>query len=121
MLKVIDDMVPDVLAITAIGKVTNEDYRATLIPLAERMRSNRPIRMLYVIGPESAGFEPIALWDDSAFGLKHVRDFSHVAVVTDQPWLRAAVGVFAPFIRARLRLFGVAQLPEAKAWINQPA
>ena len=120
MLKLIEGMVPEVLAVEAVGKVTDEDYRTTLIPLAEKMMTKGPIRMLYVVGREAAGFEARALWDDGAFGVKHGHDFSDVAVVTDEPWLRAAVGMFGPSIRARVRLFGIADLPEAKAWINQP-
>jgi len=37
MLKAIENLPPDVMAIEAIGKVTREDYRDTLIPRAEAM------------------------------------------------------------------------------------
>lgn len=121
MLKLMDGMAPDVLAVEAIGRVTDEDDRITLIPVAEQMMSKGPIRMLYVVGSEADGFEAGALWDDAAFGLKHGHDFSEIAVVTDQHWLKAAIGMFTPFIRAQVRLFDVADLGEAKAWINRSA
>ena len=35
------------------------------------MMAKGPIRMLYVIGRDFTGFELEALWDDSAFGLRH--------------------------------------------------
>ena len=89
MFKFIEGLPPDVMAIEAAGKVTHEDYRDTLIPRAEAMMAKGPIRMLYVIGREFTGFELEALWDDSAFGIKHWHDFSHAAVVTDNAWLRA--------------------------------
>ena len=77
MFKIIEGLPQDVLAIEASGKVTHDDYRNTLIPKAEAMIAKGPIKMLYVIGKDFAGFELEALWDDGAFGLKHWHDFSH--------------------------------------------
>ncbi|MEO6782567.1 MAG: STAS/SEC14 domain-containing protein, partial [Bradyrhizobium sp.] len=76
-----------------------------------------PIRMLYVIGKEFTGFELESLWDDGKFGLKHWRDFSKIAVVVDQAWMRAAVSMFAPFFHGEVRLFELSELPAAKDWI----
>jgi enoyl-[acyl-carrier-protein] reductase (NADH) len=45
------------------------------------MMAKGPIRMLYVVGKEFTGFELEALWDDSAFGIKHWHDFSQIALV----------------------------------------
>ena len=118
MFQFIDGMPPNVLAIEATGKVTHEDYHNTLIPRVEAMLAKGPIRMLYVIGKEFTGFELEALWDDSYLGLKHWRDFSHLAVVADQAWLRAAVSMFMPFFHGEVRMFGLSQLPAAKDWIT---
>jgi hypothetical protein len=118
MFRFIDGVPPNVLAIEASGKVTHEDYRNTLIPRVEAMLARGPVRMLYVIGKEFTGFELEALWDDGSLGFKHWRDFSHVAVVADQAWLRAAVSMFMPFFHGEVRMFGLSQLPAAKDWIT---
>jgi hypothetical protein len=117
MFKLIEGLPQNVLAIEASGKVTHEDYRNTFIPKAEAMMAKGPIKMLYVIGNEFASFELEALWDDGRFGLKHWHDFSHIAVVADQAWLRAAVSMFTPFFRGEVRIFQVTELAAAKAWI----
>ena len=117
MFKLIEGLPQNVLAIEATGKVTHEDYHSTLIPKAEAMMAKGPIRMLYVIGKEFTGFELEALWDDGKFGLKHWHDFSHIAVVADQAWLRAAVSMFTPFFRGEVRMFRLSELSAAKAWI----
>ena len=44
MLKIIESLPPDVMAIEASGKVTHEDYRDTLIPRAEAMMANGPLK-----------------------------------------------------------------------------
>lgn len=118
MFKFIEGMPKDVLAIEAVGKVTHEDYKSTLVPRAEAMLGKGPIKMLYVIGNEFTGFEVGALWDDSMFGLKHWHDFSHLAVVTDHAWLRVMVGAFKPFFHGDVRVFPVAEFPTAKRWIT---
>jgi SpoIIAA-like len=118
MFKFIEGLPEDVMAIAAVGKVTHEDYRDTLVPKAEAMMAHGPIRFLYVIGKEFTGFELEALWDDAALGIKHWHDFSQIAVVTDHAWLRAAVSMFKPFFRGEFRLFALSEMPAAKAWIT---
>ena len=118
MFKLIEGLPSDVLAIEATGKVSHEDYHNTLIPKAEAMMTKGPIKMLYVIGKEFTGFELEALADDTVFGLKHWHDFSHIAVVTDQAWVRAMVSMFKPFFHGNVRLFRLSELSVAKDWIR---
>jgi hypothetical protein len=103
MFEFIEGLPPDVLALEATGKATDEDYRNTLIPRAEAMIAKGPIRILYVIGKEFTGFEPEALWDDGVFGFKHRHDFSHIAVVTDHAWLSAVISMFKPIFHGEIR------------------
>ena len=84
MFKLIEDLPPGVLGIEATGKVTHEDYQNILIPRAEAMIAKGPVKFLYVAGKDFEGYELEALWDDSAFGVKHWHDFTRVAVVADQ-------------------------------------
>jgi len=118
MFKFIKGLPQNVLGIEASGKVTHEDYRKTLIPRAEAMIAQGPIKMLYVIGKDFTGFGIEAMWDDGMFGIKHWHDFSHIAVVADQNWLRAAVVIFKPFFQGEVRLFKLSELAAAKDWIG---
>jgi SpoIIAA-like len=117
MFKLIEGLPPDVIGIEAIGKVTHEDYKTVLIPKAEALIAKGPVKLLYVAGDRFEGYELEALWDDAAFGVKHWTDFSRVAVVADQAWLRAAVTMFKPLFPSEVRLFRLGDLNAAKAWI----
>jgi len=121
MFKSIAGLPADVLAIEASHQVTHQDYRETLIPMAEGLMAKGPIKMLYVIGPDFTGFDLEALWDDSAFGISHWRDFSRIALVTDHAWMGGVVTMFTPFFHGEVRLFRLAQLSEAKVWIAAPS
>lgn len=118
MFKPIEGLPADVLAIEASGQITHQDYRDSLIPMAERLMAKGSIKMLYVIGTDFAGFDLEALWDDGAFGFKHWHDFRQIAVVTDHAWMGGAVTMFKPFFHGEVRLFRLSQLPAAKAWIT---
>jgi hypothetical protein len=119
MFTFIDGMPAGVLAVEASGKVTHEDYRDRLVPKAEAMMGQGPIKLLYVIGPAFTGFEWGALVDDSRFGLQHWHDFSQIAVVSDHAWLNAMVAMFRPFFHGEVRLFSLTELAAAKAWIAE--
>jgi hypothetical protein len=117
MFKLIEGLPPDVIGIEATGKVTHEDYKMVFFPKMEAMITDRPVKLLYVAGKGFEGYELEALWDDAAFGVKHWRDISRVAVVADQTWLRAAVTAFKPFFPCEVRLFKLANLDVATSWI----
>ena len=120
MFKSIDGLPANVLAIEASGQITHQDYRDTLIPMAKGLMGKGPIKMLYVIRPDFTGFNLEALWDDSAFGVKHGHEFSQIAVVTDHPWMGGVISMFKPFFHGEVRLFRLAQLSAAKGWIAAP-
>jgi hypothetical protein len=119
MLELIEGLPVDVLGIEAVGKVTHEDYRKVLIHAAEAKMVQGPISMLYVAGPDFAGYELEALWDDSACGLKHWHHFRRIAVVTENIWLRSSIAMFCPFLPAETRLFKLTEPGAAKDWITR--
>ena len=117
MLRLMEGLPANVLGVEATGRITDEDYKDTLIPQAEARMAKGPIQMLYVLHSDLTDFALEALWDDSAFGLRHWRDFSHIAVVTDHRWMRSAISLFTPFFPGEVRLFSIAQLETAKRWV----
>ena len=118
MFKIIEDLPADVLGVEPEGMVTHEDYKSVLIPAAEKMLVRGPIKMLYVTGPDFKGYELGAMWDDTSFGLKHWREFSQIAVVTDVLWLKGAASMFAPFFPGEVRMFPESGREEAEVWIT---
>jgi hypothetical protein len=117
MIKFLKGLPPDVLAFEATGQVTHADYRDLLVPKAEAMMGHGPVKVLYVIGPEFTGFDLGAMADDGVLWVRHWHDFIRIAVVTDLPWLKTTVAVFRPFLHGETRVFGLAGLDAAKAWI----
>ena len=118
MFKLIEDLPPDVMGIEATGKVTHEDYQNFLIPKAEAMMAKGPAKLLYAIGEGFEGYELEALWDDSAFGVKHWHDFARVAVVADQAWIASRRHDVQALLPMRGPALQTRRLAAAKAWIT---
>ena len=74
MIEIIPDMPDEVVAVSAKGTVTGEDYDNVLVPaIEERLKRHHKIRMLYQLGPEFSSFTAVAMWDDARVGIRHLR------------------------------------------------
>ncbi|MCB9996579.1 MAG: STAS/SEC14 domain-containing protein [Rhodospirillales bacterium] len=118
MFKKIEGLPDDVVGIEVSGKLTHDDYAGTLIPLVEKtLAEHKSIKILCVMAEGFDGMELAAMWDDTAFGLKHWHDISHIALVAEQNWVRAMTAMFAPFYPGIVRMFGYSDLEDAREWI----
>lgn len=119
MLKILTDLPDQVLAVSAVGKITGDDYEKVLMPMVEeKLAKYGKVRVLYQIGKEFSNFSMMALWDDTKFGLAHWKDWEKIAVVTDVGWLRGIMWAFKWLIPSKFKLFLNAELEQAKQWIS---
>lgn len=117
---VIDGLPRDVVALKAVGIITAQDYRDTLIPLIEeKLKEHKRLKFLIVLGEEYATYAADAAWDDMRFGISHWGDFSRIALVTDIGWMASATKLFAPLMGAQVAVFPMAELDEAKSWVKR--
>lgn len=118
--EVIEGLPRDVVAVRAVGIITGDDYRETLLPLVdEKLKEHDMLKLLFVMGDEYATFSGDAAWEDTKFDFKHLRDFSRIAVVTDVNWVARTMKIFAPILPYALKVFSMAELEEAKSWIKR--
>ncbi len=118
MFKTIEGLPEDVLGFEVSGKLTHEDYVQGMLPLCDDMLAkHKPLKMMLVIGADFTGMELSAMWDDMSYGIKHWGDMSHIALVTDEGWIRNMSALFKPFFPGEVRFFGLGELEQAKGWI----
>ncbi len=112
---------PDnVLAVSATGRISADDYRKTLVPEAQRrILREGSLRLIYHLGQRFEGMTPGAMWADATLGLRHWGDFGRIAVVTDAAWITNAVRLFAPLFHHPVRVFTEAEFEDARRWILQ--
>jgi SpoIIAA-like len=121
MIERLTDMPPGTLGFRVTGEVERKDYDEVLTPeLMSAIESGTPLRTLYVI-ESLKEMEPSALWADAKvgfnLGIRHHEAWTRSAIVTDLAWLVRATKLFAWMIPGEARVFPLASLDEAKAWV----
>ena len=118
MVEQIPGLPDNVLGFSAKGTVTANDYESVIIPAVEALFTHHSkIRFLYHLGDEFSGFEAAAVWDDTKLGLTHFSGWERMAVVSDVEWIRAAIKIFGLAIPGQVRVYHNSELAEAKRWI----
>lgn len=118
MIELIEGLPGNALGLQAKGEVTGEDYERVVIPAVHELREReQKIRLLYLLGPEFEGFTAGAMWDDAKVGLEHPFSWERIALVSDDDGYRRLFKSMGFLIPATVKVFGVTELEQAKAWI----
>jgi hypothetical protein len=121
MIELLDDMPDGTVGLRIDGDVEREDYTRVLVPaLTSAVDSGRGLRTLYLI-EDLDEIEGAALWEDTKLGydlvIKHHGAWQRSAIVTDMDWMARASKLLLWLFPGEARLFRVADLDQAKAWI----
>ena len=120
MIKIIQGLPDNTLGFEAGGKVTGNDYETVLIPaVEEKLKAFPKVRLLYHLGSDFTGYDMEAMWDDTKIGLKHLKAWERIAVVTDTEWIIKAVHAFGFTMPGRIRVFKNVELSDAKKWLTE--
>ncbi len=118
-IEMIPDLPDNVVGFVARGEVSKDDYTGTLEPAIDAALSgNDKISLLYVLGDEFTGYSGGAMWEDGRLGMKSISSWERIAVVTDTKWVADTVGVFGHLMPAKVKVFGVTEEEEARAWVT---
>ena len=121
MVERLTDMPPGTIGFRVAGEIEREDYDEVLTPELERaLAAGGGLRTLYVV-EDLDEIEPGALWADSKLGfnlgIRHRDAWVRSAIVTDIDWIARATRLFAWLIPGMARVFPLAELDQAKAWV----
>ncbi len=107
-----------VLAFDATGKITNDDYKETLIPAIEAyLKSSEQAHLLMRLGPDFEGYTAHAATDDALLGLRHLHDFERIAILSDHHWIAQGLRMFGPLMSAKVKVFPIDETNEALTWV----
>lgn len=113
--------IPDtnILEMEIDGAITAEEFDRVLADIEAAIKEHGKLKVLKRIG--EIHMPPIPwskFWDDLRFGMKHLSDFTHGAVVADQDWIRAWARVWNPLLKAEIKAFKLDELEQARAWLR---
>ena len=118
MIETLKDFPADAVAVRCSGFVSKADYDQVLVPAVERaLETSERIRLYYEVAPDFALITPAAMWEDFRVGTQHWTRWKRIAVVTDVAWIRQLVVMFGFLLPGAVRVFGLAEAAEARAWL----
>ena len=118
MLQIIPNLPGHVIAVTATGTITAEDYESVLIPALEQAHKQYgKIRMLYRFESTLGDYTAGALWDDAKVGLKHLAHFEKIALATDNRVIASSIKALGFLMPGEVRVFALDEMTAATAWI----
>ena len=119
MIEILDNYPEGILAFSAKGEVTAEDYTNTLIPAIENCIAQfGKVTALYHLGPEFTSYTAGAMLSDAKVGLAHLTKWEKIAVVSDVSWVRNGIHLLGFIMPCPVKLFSNDQLSAAQDWIQ---
>ncbi len=114
-------MPPGTVGFRASGEIDRDDYDEVLVPeLRRALERGGGLRTLYVI-EDLDEVETGALWADAKLGfnlgVRNHEAWVRSAIVTDIEWMARSTKLFAWMIPGEARVFPLAELDQAKAWV----
>jgi hypothetical protein len=119
MIRLIEGLPPNVIGFEAVGEVRAGDYKTVLDPAVdEALATHDKIRFLYVLGDDFDGYSGGAMWEDAKVGVSHLSKWDKIALVTDHTAYADGVKAFGWMVPGEIKIFSVADLDDAKAWVS---
>ncbi len=110
----------NIAEISVAGKITEADFDRVSSQMKADINKHGKLRLLEVFH-SFEGIDPITLWKDAKFGLAHLNDFTHVAIVAEATWLQTIAGAVGNLLSAKVKAFEGSQIETARAWLlNAP-
>lgn len=118
MIEHLTDFPSHVVAFVCKGRVTKADYEAVLVPaVLNALGTHDKVRLYYETGPDFAGIDPGAMWEDFKVGMEYLTRWERVALVTDIEWIKQAVRLWSFLMPASTRVFPTSEAAQAREWI----
>ena len=108
----------DLIEIELDGRVERADFERIAKRLESAIGTHGKLRLLEVVKSFS-GIDAATLLEDLKFSLRHLNDFSRVAVVTDLAWMRGLATVSGVLVPAEIKVFDLARVDEARVWLRE--
>lgn len=119
MIDFMPESIGNVVGIRAGGRLTDADYKRTLIPRLESLfNQHGTLKVLFFMDETFDGWDLKGAWDDASLGLRHRTDFEKIAVVGGPTWVEWCIKLAGFLMKGEIRIFRRDQLNAAWEWIR---
>ena len=121
MIEPLAQMPAGTIGFSLAGRVSAADYRDVLVPALAAAVESGEVRAVFVVAGDYEGFDLGAVKEDLKglvpLALEHRHAWKRLAAVSDVEWIAKGVQMFAWLMPGEARVFPLADLEQAKAWI----
>ncbi|MBE9047676.1 STAS/SEC14 domain-containing protein [Pleurocapsales cyanobacterium LEGE 10410] len=107
----------NIVEITIEGKIVEADFDRLIEQAQADFKKHGKLRILEEVR-SFEGIDPMTLWKDLKFGLPHLNDITHIAIVTDKKWMRTYAEAISNVISAEIKAFELSQIETAREWLK---
>jgi hypothetical protein len=101
------------------GRVSTEEFDALARRFEAFIARHGKVRVLEIV-EDFEGMDASAFWHDVKFSLRHLRDFSRVAVVVNPDTHHLWSALAAPFVCGEVEHFAPGEEDAARDWLMWP-
>jgi hypothetical protein len=101
------------------GRVSTEEFDRVATKLEAFIKRHGQVRVLEVI-QDFEGMDAAALWHDVKFSLRHLQDFSRIAVVASPDTHNLWSSLVSPFMDCEVEHFAPDEIEAARDWLMWP-
>lgn len=101
------------------GRVSTEEFDRVANKLEAFIKRHGQVRVMEVI-QDFEGMDAAALWHDVKFSLRHLQDFSRIAVVASPDTHNLWSSLVSPFIECEVEHFAPDEIEAARDWLMWP-
>jgi len=101
------------------GRVLTEEFDLVADKLEAFIKRHGKVRVLEVI-KDFEGMDAAALWHDVKFSLRHLQDFSRIAVVASPDTHNLWSSLVSPFMHCESEHFAPDEVDDARDWLMWP-
>lgn len=106
----------NIVEIVIEGSLTEATLEQITAQLSADIEIHGKLRLLEEIR-SFEGIDLMTLWKDAQFSLKHINDFTHVAVVADAEWMRTIAMAVNALLSAEVKAFERSDIEAARSWL----
>ena len=119
MFEILPESKGDIIAIKAVGKLVDADYKET-VPKLEAMieEAGGQAKFLFDM-TELKGWSLKAALDDAAFGIKDRKKMVKLAAIGNKRWEKDAFKLCAPICQGEIKYFDESEREQAWKWIKE--
>jgi SpoIIAA-like len=101
------------------ARVSTEEFDRVATRLEAFIKRHGRVRVLEIV-KDFEGMDAIAFWHDIKFSLRHVKDFSRVAIVANPDTRHLWSNLVAPFMACEVEHFAPSEVDAARDWLMWP-